>query len=217
MKYSPVMNPSTDTQDHGEDMIVSARGKEKYFLFKLKRKFLSHDTFWVLSILLWVITEHLRLLNSRSNGQRPVNSERILQSWMINVRVAGSTFFLTLIDIGNSVVSRSPYIQVRPKTALARFDLRFRRMDREWRLTYNVQHSTLITCSSLVSYFQRCTLAGDVAVAPTSDSNETPHRCVLVRKSEQPKSFPRPKYSTTYSSHLLNICFLLQLASVQYD
>jgi len=46
------MNPSTDTQDHGEDMIVSARGKEKYFLFKLKQKFLSHDMFWVLSILL---------------------------------------------------------------------------------------------------------------------------------------------------------------------
>jgi len=136
---------------------------------------------------------------------------------MINVRVTGSTFFLTLIDIGNSVVSQSPYIQVWPKTALARFDLRFRRMDREWRLTYNVQHSTLITCSSLVSYFQCCTLAGDVAVAPTSDSNETPHRCVLVHKSEQPKSFPRPKYSTTCSSHLLNICFLSRLASVQYD
>ena len=126
-KYSPAMNPFTDTQDPGEDMIVSARGKEEYFLFKFKRKFLSHDIFWELFIRLWLITEHLRLLNSRSDGQRPVNSKQILQSWMINVRVTGSTFILTLIDIGNGVVSRSPYIQVR--TALTRFDLHFRRLD----------------------------------------------------------------------------------------
>ena len=216
MKYSPVMNPSTDTQDPGEDMIVSVRGKEKYFLFKLKRKFLSHGTFWILSILLWLITEHLRLLNLRSNGQRPVNSKQILQSWMINVRMTGSTFFLTLIDTGNSMVRRSPYIQVQPKTALARFNLRFRRMDRECRLTYNGWHSTLITCSSSVSYFQRYILTGDVAVAPTSDSNETPHYCGLIRKSEQPKSFPRLKYGTR-SFHLLNIYFLSRLVSVWYD
>ena len=101
-----------------------------------------------------------------------------------------------LTDIGNGVVTQFSYIQVQPKTALARFDLRFLRMDRKCRLTYNAQHSTLITCSSSVSSFQCYILTSDVAVVPTSDSNETPHLCMLICKREQPKPFPRPTLFT---------------------
>ena len=56
-------------------------------------------------------------LNSRSIGQRPVNSKWILQSWMIKVRVTGS-IFLTLTDIGNGVLLSSHKSKFGPRQPL---------------------------------------------------------------------------------------------------